>query len=107
MIDERLLNALKSEVALAKQNHEAARENFWRVVRRQDDVQRFTAGVPHPDGSEIIHKASLEETYARNAHFEALQRLLEYLMRGTVPAHLKAIAKAAPAGAPADEFDVE
>jgi len=97
MIDERVLDALKSEVALAKQNHELAREQFWRVVRRQDDGKRFTAGVPHPDGNEIIHKASVEETHARNAHFEALQHLIEYLMRGTVPAHLKARSKSAGA----------
>jgi hypothetical protein len=106
MIDERVLDALKSEVALAKQNHQTAREQFWQVVRRHDDVQRFTAGVPHPDGNQIIHKASVEETFARNAHFEALQRLIEYLMRGTVPAHLKAISKSAGAGgAHDDEFD--
>jgi hypothetical protein len=91
VIDEPVLNALKSEVALAKQNHREARDYFWRVVRNQDGVHRSQAGLPHPDGGEIIHKASVEETYARNVHFEALQRLIEYLMRGTVPNHLKAV----------------
>jgi hypothetical protein len=102
MFDQRVFSALKEELESAKQRHEEAKEQFWRVGGSPRELpRRFTAGVPEPDGSLILRKAVAAEIEARTAHLEALKRINEYLLHGTIPEDVRQ--KMAAAGHPSDK----
>lgn len=89
MFDQRVYNALKEKLDKAKQRHEEAKEQFWRVGGSPRELPRLGAGIPEPDGSLILRKAVAEEIEARNAHLAALKQINEYLLNGTVPENLR------------------
>lgn len=75
MPDERILNALKQEFESAKERHEATK------LRRMLHAEQETAAT--------LQKAVAEELCAFKERMEALERLNDYLLNGTVPGHLK------------------
>jgi|SRR5579871_2828496 len=90
LLDSWILNVLKEELAAAKQRHQQARERFRNVMGRPRELlPRDRAGIPGSDGNQMARRAAAEETHARREHLEALIRLNEYRIRGTVPEHLK------------------
>ena len=95
MLDDLIITTLKRELERATQQHQAAKENFWRVAAHPRELPRYTAGKPEPDSGQMIRDAIAEETNALNEHIEALMRLNAYLLNGTIPAHLKEKAKSA------------
>lgn len=97
MFDQRVFSALKEELESAKQHHEEAKEEFWRVGGGPRELPRFTAGIPEPDGSLILRKAVTVEVDARGAHLQALKRINEYLLHGTVPEDIRRRTSAASA----------
>ena len=89
MPDDVILAVLKQELNSAIQRHQAAKENFWKVSVRPRQLSRYTAGVPEPEGAQMMRNAIREETNARQGHIAALVRLNEYLLHRTVPEDLK------------------
>jgi len=89
MFDQRVFSALKDELERAKQRHEETKEQFWRIGGSPREVPRFTPGVPEPDGSLVLRRAVAAEIQARSAHLEALKRVNEYLLHGTVPEDIR------------------
>lgn len=88
MFDQRVFSALKEELERAKQRHEEAKEQFWRMSASPLALPRVTAGVSETDGSRVLRNVVDEENRARTAHLEALKRINEYLLNGTVPEDL-------------------
>ncbi len=89
-MDEWVYAALKLELESAKKRHQEARERFWKIVGKPRELlPRAKAGVPHPDGSQMVRNAAAQETHARKEHLEPLIRMNEYLIRGTIPEHLQ------------------
>ncbi len=87
-LDDRVFSILKQELDAAKERHEQARENFWKVSG-SSRVPGLMTGLPHPDGSQLVRNAAREEAQARNEHLEALRRINACLIHGTIPDDLE------------------
>ena len=90
MIDDEIYGALKAELERAKEKHREATEKFRELCREiQEKPSEYTTDVPIPESSQKIMNAANDESDARKRHLEALIRINEYLLNGTIPAHLK------------------
>jgi hypothetical protein len=97
VIDEWILAVLRHELESAKKRHQEAREQFWKISGRPREIlPRDVAGRLNSEVSPRILAAAAEETRARKAHLAALTRMNEFLIRGTVPEHLKKEEKTNP-----------
>jgi len=85
MFDNAIFRLLSDEVEKTKRAYEGAKENFWAVAGKPRELPRIPTGLPHPDGSELIRRAVAQENFARKAHIEAIMRLNQYLLDGTIP----------------------
>ena len=88
-IDLAIHCALKRELENTKQRYEAAKLHFRDVTAHSGELIRYTAGMPESDGHQILRNALHEENESRSAHIEALMRLNDYLLNGTIPEHLQ------------------
>jgi hypothetical protein len=81
---ERQVNTiLIHDVTEAKERAHAASDAFEAIVA---DVP---SGLPHPDGTQRIHKASRTLSAARQEMMMAHERLHDFLTRGIIPEDLK------------------
>jgi hypothetical protein len=78
-----ILRVLKAELAAARVRVNQEAHDFNTVMR---DIP---SGLPHPDELQRILNASAQLTSARQALGDAEDRVNEFLVRGTVPEHLK------------------
>lgn len=69
---------LQAQMDQAKEAYQQAKLKLWSVYA---DVP---SGLPHPDGAQRVQIATREHNAALRAYVAALQRLNEYLIRGTV-----------------------
>ena len=74
---------LFADLAAAVQRADSANEAFAAITGG------IPLGVPHPDGVQRIHGASLEMTEARDEMMKAHNRLNDFLNSGIVPDDLK------------------
>jgi hypothetical protein len=78
-----ILRTLKSELASARWQVEEATREFNAVMR---DVP---SGIPHADGLQRRLNVSKRLTDARESLANAHDRVNEFLVRGTIPEHLR------------------
>ena len=90
MDQERIFRALHDELNAAKQRWDAA------SLRFQEAIAWTLGGLQQPDNEEIIQRAYQEYTKARHEVTDAMVRLREYLLHGTIPPDLQTERK--PAG---------
>ncbi len=81
--EERIRAVLVKRVAEATARLSSANELFSTVINH------FPSGVPHPDGSLRVKKASSDLSAARAEMMEAHKRLTDFIERGIVPEDLK------------------
>jgi len=79
----RVHQILEQGVSAAKRRAETASNAFDITIR---DVP---SGLPYPDGRQRIQNASNEYTRAREALMKAMERLGDFVAKGTVPDDLK------------------
>lgn len=82
MNPERILQALRDELHQARERHDLASKQF------SDILSDVPSGLPHPDGTQRIQLASREYNEALRAQYEALSRLNDFMVHGTVPPDL-------------------
>jgi hypothetical protein len=71
---------LQTEVRHARLEYEAAKFTFDRIL------SQVPSGIPHPDGSFRIQKASKAYRMALQNFDMALRRFSEFTLHGTLPA---------------------
>jgi hypothetical protein len=76
---ERILEALSDDLRAAQQRRDEASARFAEIIK---DVP---SGIPHPDGTARIHQASQKYSLAQKEAMEALVRLNNFLVHGTIP----------------------
>ena len=74
---------LEQDVTAARRRAETASNAFDMTIR---DVP---SGLPYPDGQQRIQNASKEYMRAREALMKAMERLGDFVAKGTVPDDLK------------------
>ncbi len=87
-----ILRVLRDDVTAAQQRRDEASARFTEVM-----MHDTPGGIPHPHHTERIHEASRAYSVAQQGATDALMRLNEFLIHGTVPAGMerKPAAKAA------------
>jgi len=79
-MDSGLRVRLKREERQALDQFRAARERFDQIL------SEVPSGIPQPDGNLRIHRAGRELRYFNRRSTEASKRLLDYIVRGVIPA---------------------
>jgi hypothetical protein len=74
-----ILLALRQELQAARKRAETASAHFDVVLKN------VPSGVPYPDSTRRIQKASSEYARTQRAALDALMRLNDFLIHGTVP----------------------
>ena len=85
MIDEDVFSFLLAKVEETKKAHQEAKKNFWAVAGKPRELPKVPTSFPHPDGNELMRSVVAEENRALKAHIEAMTRLNQYLLNGTLP----------------------
>ena len=80
---DQIRRALVDQIAEATARVSEANRKFSQTM------DRFSGGLPHPDGVQRIQNASNELTVARKEMMTAHKRLTEYLECGIVPEDLR------------------
>ncbi len=78
-MEERILELLRQDFNLAKQDLEAATERFDALIREAP------SGLPHPDGAQRIKNASNALSEARKKLMDATVRLNKFVLHGVLP----------------------
>jgi hypothetical protein len=78
-VEERILELLRRDFNLAKQNLAAASEQFDALIREAP------SGLPHPDGAQRLKNASNALSEARKKLMDATVRLNKFILHGTAP----------------------
>ena len=76
----KMAEALQTELWRARLEYEATKAVFDRIMAE------VPSGIPHPDGSFRIQKASQAHRAATQNFALALMRFSEFTLRGTLPA---------------------
>ncbi len=79
---DHILEILRDELKKASQIAAEASQKF-------DHTVTLPAGLPHPDGTQQVHRTGLELSHARGELRESLHRLNKFLVYGEVPDDLK------------------
>jgi hypothetical protein len=80
---EQVLKILQDDVEYARQQLAGANKAF-------DDVVREVPGMlPHSDGIQRIKNVSRDLAYSRVSMHEALKRLNDFVLHGTIPQNLQ------------------
>jgi hypothetical protein len=74
---------LQEDFDAAQQRRIAASERYSEII---NDIP---SGIPHPDGIDRIRQVSGEYKASREAASEAMQRLSDFLIRGSIPPELE------------------
>lgn len=83
MQNQRIVDILRAEVDLAREEYLEAKRRFWEVCAEAP------SGLPHPDGSHPIEVASRAQTANMIAYTKTLTRFNQFLLNGTIPEDLK------------------
>ena len=83
MEKQETLHTLQGNVRAAKQQLDAATEQFDGVI------QKSPGASPHPDGVQRIHNAAKALNHARGEHVQAHVRLKAFVAEGMIPDNLK------------------
>jgi hypothetical protein len=83
VVRESILLVLRQELEAARKRAEIASTHFDEVLKH------VPSGVPYPDSTRRIQKASSEYARTQRVALDALMRLNEFLIHGTVPPGLE------------------
>lgn len=76
---EQVLEVLSNDLRDAQQRRDEAAARFSEIMK---DVP---SGIPHPNGTDRIHEVSQQYSEAQKEAMEALVRLNNFLVHGTIP----------------------
>ena len=86
IMDPDVFGILHKQVEETKCALEEAKQRFWELTRKPGELP---AGSGNPDGSEQYRRVIAEERFTLSAHLDAVRRLNDYLLDGTVPDDLR------------------
>ena len=76
---ERILEILRRELKIAKKRSVEASTHFTEMIHQAP------SGIPYPDGTERIHRASRDYSHSQDRLRDALARMNDYLLQGKIP----------------------
>ena len=79
----KILETLRNDVRVARENVAAADNIFTAIIRE------VPSGLPHPDGVQRIHNVARELNSARHRMLEMEARLHAFVVDGIVPDDMK------------------
>ena len=80
---------------LLEDDFDAAQQRRIAASKRYNEIiSDIPSGIPQPDGTDRIQQASGEYKASREAATEAMKRLSDFMIRGTIPADLERKASA-------------